>query len=531
MSVTVGYLPSGSFVPAGSLGATIFGGAATIHEALSDHSDSTGVHIGLYSDTANHAFVTTHHPGVTDVFHYRINHMWIQYKTQFNFNAGWIFPARLWGLDATRTRAHERTFPWTPIGEGATGYISQQATTGADDGTPWNDCPYFEVEWGWLVVGNGWIPDNYPYVTDYTLWINYSVKPTISSITPSGAVTSSRPAFTWSTTGGQSAFRFILVPSGSTDAGGHAAGDSAFDPVTASGKLSDSAKTYSSGSRYTSTTSIGNGTYYAYIKAWGETGSLEIEGDWFSASITVTIPTVDTPTVVLSDDTDTNSLRVQIDPGAHTATLAAELIEVQQLDGADWVDAPVADGVVDGTVTSVFFDSTWSPEVTVSYRVRGAAINPADGLLVISPWAVATHTIPDTHRHWLRSTTDHTLNRSLSDGAALLLRNWSPKRTRPASVAYGVNARTATVVHDITKADTHSMSVWALTAAAYDSLRALLESDDDLVFVSEWGETWRCQPIGDISEDVQRAAPRPTETTPLGHVRVVSFSLVEVVAP
>lgn len=538
MSVTVGYLPSGSRIPGGSLGVTIFGGSPTVHAALKDSSDSTGVHIGLFSDGADHRWVTQHHPGINDIFHQRINHIWVQYRTRFAYAAGWIYPAVLAGFtdtNATYQQRHVAVLPQAPVGESPSGptAVSTATTSAANDGTPWSACNYFEVEWGWVVTGNGWIPDNYPYVTDYILWINYSIKPTVTSISPSGPLTTSRPAFTWYVSDGpQTAYRFVLVPSGSTDAGGHAAGDSAFDPATASGKLVDTGKKFSSSTSYTLASSIGNGSSaYAYVKAWADSGSLEIEGLWFSAALTVTLPTVDTPTLTLSDDTASNSLRVQVDPGSHTASLAAELIEVQQLDGDDWVAVPIADSVVDGTVTSVFFDSTRAPGTTVSYRARGAALNPADGLLLVSPWAVASHAISDTHQHWLRSTTDYTLNRSLSDGAALLLRSWSPKRTRPASVAYGVAARSATVVHDITKADTHSMAVWALTATAYDSLRALLESDDDLVFVSEWGESWRCQPIGDISEDVQRARPRPSESTPLGHVRVVSFTLVEVVTP
>jgi hypothetical protein len=42
---------------------------------------------------------------------------------------------------------------------------------------------------------------------------------------------------------------------------------------------------------------------------------------------------------------------------------------------------------------------------------------------------------------------------------------------------------------------------------------------------------WRCQ-VGDrISESIVPASPRPNEDTEIGHVRQVSFTLIQVVTP
>lgn len=539
-----GFLPSGSRTPTGSSGATIFGGAGSIHAALGDGTDTTGVHIGTFAsgtgsgrveaNQTDHLFITTHHPGVNDVNGNRINYLQVQYRSRFSYGAGWIYPRTLVGLVNNTTR-HEKPL-FVSVGDSPTtvSLVIQQATVGAADGTPWNDCDHFEVEWAYVATPNGWGPTNYPYVTEYQLNIGYSVKPLPISISPTGTVTTSRPAITWAVTNGpQNAYRVAIVPSGATDAAGKAPLDSGFDPLTASGLIVDSGKVHSSSSAYTLSKSLNNGTVFTYLKVWEGSGSLETEGDWTPGvpPMVVAVPTVDAPTVTLSDDTASNTVQVQIAPGAHTADQVATSIEVQYLDGATWVPAAVPGGLVSGTVTSLFYDGLKVPGAVVSYRARGIATNATDGLLITSAWVTATRSVGNLHQHWLKSTTDHTLNRSLSDGSALLLRAWQPKRTRPASISYGIGARTATVVHDITKADMHSMSVWALTSAAYDSLRALLESEDDLIFVSEWGEVWRVQPTGDISEDIQRAAPRSSESTPLGHVRVVSFSLVEVVTP
>lgn len=531
---TTGFLPSGSRVPSGSSGVTIFGGSASIQAALNDSSDATGVHIGTTPDGGNHTFITTNHPGITDISHNRINYMYIQYRTRFSYAAGWIYPRTLVGLVNNSVR-HEMPMSTAPVGDSPTAVvaITQRATTGAADGTKWTDCDHFEIEWAYAQTATGWDTTNYPYVTQAILWINYSVKPSVASISPAGSVATSRPAITWSVTNGpQSAYRLVLVPSGSIDAASRVVGDAAFDPTTVSGKLVDTGKTYSSSNAFTLTQSLNNGTVYVYIKTWEGSGQFEIEGDWASASMTIAVPTVDPPSVTLSDDTASNTLQVQIAPGSHTADQSAASIEVQYLDPTNgWVAAPIPGGLVSGTATSLFFDALQAPGSSVSYRARGLAVNAADGQLITSGWVTATHAVADPHQHWLRSTVDHTLNRSLSDSSALLVKTWQPKRTRPASVSYGVGASLATVVHDLTKADTHALSVWAVTSAAYDSLRALLDSDDDLILVSVWGETWRVQPVGDISEEVVRAAPRPGETAPLGHVRVVSFNLVEVVTP
>lgn len=528
----VGYFPSGSSVPAGSSGVTIFGGSASIHQSLNDVNDATGVHVGTITATGDHSFVTTHHPGV-EFFDGRVRYIYLQYSHRFVSTAGWIYPRTLVGRVGASGVRHELPLSSAAPGAGGTG-ISVTVTpssASAADGTLWANCTHFEVEWSYAAAGS-WTSTNYPYLTGYTFYVDYLATPHVTSIAPTGTVTTSRPAFSWSVTSGtQSAFRLVVVPAGSTDTNGFTVGDGAFDPTTASGLLTDSGKTYSASRAYTLTESLANGNLYTYVKAWSGSGSGETESPWAFATMTVSVATVDSPTVALSNDTASNTLKVQIDPGAHTASTVSAAIQVQYLNATNvWVDAPIPSGLVSGSSTSVFYDGLQTPGSTVSYRARGVAVG-ADTFLIVSPWVVATLAIANPHQHWLRSTVDYTLNRSLSDDNALLLKSWQPKRTRPAAVSYGVGARLATVVHDVTKADTHGLAVWAKTETAYDSLRALLESDDDLIFVSEWGETWRCQPVGDVSEDVIRAAPRSSESTPLGHVRVVSFSLVEVVAP
>jgi hypothetical protein len=534
MSQAVGnYLPSGSRVPTGSAGVTIFGGSASIHAALNDSSDTTGVHLGTTYDGADHRFITTHNPGLS-ALGVRVDLISVVYRSRYLSGFGWIYPRALVGLvgGANGVR-HELPLSSAAFGAGAASVTDAYAigSSGAADGTPWNDCDRFEVEWSYVEAAP-WSATTYPYLTGYYLQITYTQTPIAASIEPTGTVTTSRPALSWAIANGpQTAFQVAVVSAGSTDANGHSVGDSGFDPLSASGLLFDSGKTYSSSGAFTLTQPVPNGTLHFYVKVWSGTGALEREGTWTFRTLTISVPTVDAPTVTLSDDTASNTLKVQIDPGAHVATNVAAAIQVQYLNGSNvWVDAPIPGGIVSGSSSSIFYDGTQPPGLTTSYRARGIAVG-TDGFYVVSGWVVATHTVANPHQHWLRSTVDYTLNRSLSDGTALLLRTWQPKRTRPAAVSYGIGATLATVVHDVTKADTHSMSVWAQTSAAYNALRALLDSEDDLIFVSEWGETRRVQVVGDVGEEIVRAAPRSSESTPLGHVRIVNFSLVEVVAP
>ena len=131
------------------------------------------------------------------------------------------------------------------------------------------------------------------------------------------------------------------------------------------------------------------------------------------------------------------------------ASTTAASIQVQRRDPVTnlWRSAPIEDGLVAGTGTSVFYDPLNAPGQAISYRARGVFITGV-GLLVVSSWDSDTYTVGNLKQHWLRSTVDHTLNRSMQDATAILVKTWKTSRDRPQNAAYGLGARAATVSYD-----------------------------------------------------------------------------------
>jgi hypothetical protein len=273
-------------------------------------------------------------------------------------------------------------------------------------------------------------------------------------------------------------------------------------------------------------------TYLPYVMAWVGTGSVEKASVWWTnVGFTATIETVDPPLLELENDGPTYTVSVSVGPGAHTEDQEATYFEVQYLDPVDgWVAAPIEDSQLDGGVTSVFYDGLQAPGGSVTYRARGVWQRASDGLLVTSAWVQQSLTAADKHQWWLRSTTDYLANRSLHDAGTLIVRDWDTERKAPQSASWGIGARAATVSRDIVKSNVMRMTVWAMTATARNDLLALLESGDDLMLTTEWGEMFRVQ-VGDLSEQHVVAAPRPSESTEIGMRRLVSFTLTEVVSP
>ena len=522
-------------------------GSGSVAATLGDASDATVIHAGFTPAYNDRTFTTTH-SYVTPPGGWRINYVFIRMRAMFLASThGYWYPSALIGGKTTDDTLHWLNLPSGPPGPGSTSAhtIDTAISTHAADGTSWNDCHIFYVQWkiayDSTLVGTPWDSSNYPRLAEAAVVLDTSSYPLPFDILPNTTQTVSQPIVSWTnlTSGGQhqTAFRVIVVPSSANDAANVAAGATGFDPETSDEVAWDSGKVYGSQQSVQIGDPLSNGTYWTYVKTYDGTGASEIESVWDSSNsaddFTLAGDTVALPTVTLTDDTASYTTRVQIvGGGSGGVTHLAAAIQVQRFDPVAnvWRTAPITDGLVAGTGTSIFYDPLNAPGDSVSYRARGVFIT-GGGALYVSAWATATYVVGNLKQHWLRSTVDHTLNRSMHDASSILVKTWRTGRQRPQNAAYGLGARAATVSYDVMKGNVHELSVWTLGAAAYDALRALLDGGDDLILVSQWGETWRCQVGQDVGEDWQPAAPTGSETTPLGQVRVLNFSLIEVATP
>lgn len=515
--------------------------STTVLAVLSDSDDTTGISWGRAYTPNYRAFFLHYEPTVALPSTARIDWVRLDFRQRHIDPYGFVWAYDIRAFD-TGGGAHYKYLGGPVRTSSNVAVVDASAPTfrSFDDGTLLRDAhAALHVYWGMFAGGQDqpgiFDSTNFPYITKTFLTVGYTEQPTVTNITPSTTTEEPRPTIQWVVGNIDeqplTAHQIILLPTGSTDAAGHAIGDAAFDPTTGSGAGYNSGKVFIGNTTHKLEKVLTPATWHTYIRVWVGSGIYEYASLWTHQSFLLDAQTVDQPLLSITDHAASNTLQVIIVAGAHTEDLAADTIEVEYYDPESevWVAAPIANGMVNGTGTSTFFDGLHAPGDIVSYRVRG--IGTTDGAVFASPWTTATHTVGNLHQWWLRSASDYTLNRSLNDTGGLLMKTWTPTRARPNTTTWGIGARPATVVHDITKGDVHECSIWAMTQTAYNDLRALLEDGDDLVLVNPWGETWRVQPGNEVKEEVLRAAPRSGEATAIGFVRVVTVSFVEVVTP
>lgn len=533
-------------------GPTVFGGITPSYPVggdtataalLADNSDSTGVHFGTTFVNLFQQFFL-HYNGTPLPTDSRISWIRVDYRARHQATFGYMWPYQLQAHETPADYLHPHTkfLPCVraPFGPSLFDY-STITSTAADDGFRWADLPYntdgreLAVLWGRYGPGdneNPWDPSNYPYLVKTSMVIGYIRKPTVTNIGPTGTVTNPRPNISWGIGNleetGPSAHQVVILPPGSVDAAGVTLGDAGFNPATGSGVAFNTGKVSDGSTSHSCDKILAPATWWIYVRQWIGTGVDEYASDWAGSLLTVEALTVDSPTIVLADDTASNTVKATIEAGPHVEDLLADTIEVQYYDPvyAGWVPAQIENSMVPGTGTSIFYDGTHAPGEEVSYRVRGVGID--SGVEYASPWVTVVHTVGNLRQWWLRSTIDFSLNRNLNDEDGLLMKSCNVTRARPNAATWGIGSRPATVVHDVTKGDVLECEIWAMSESAYLALRALLEDGDDLMLVNPWGQTWRVQPGSQIKEDIVKASPRSGELTALGFVRTLSVNFIEV---
>lgn len=544
--------PTSSSTPSGATAVTV-SPSGTIHSVLA----ATGpinpaagynyvTYTGTHPSTESVRFVIgfTNPLGVDDV----LGNIDIRYVQSSDFYLGWFYPIRMTGFD--NDVPHVRHFgvpPFTrdPFNTGfhldyETVWVTP-ASVQAADGTLWSACDRFEVEWALHApqVGGayqyGQSAINVARLNSVALSIEYVPLPVVGFFTgqPGPTVTTPRPTITWWTSQSpQSSYQVVIVPALATDSAGRGVSHPDFDPPSAAADGWDSGKVRSLSTTATSAVSLPEGSYKTFVRAWTSTPIGEVAGRWYTGTpvtFTIDVENVNPPALTISADTTFYTMQITVAPGTPTGGFnTPHNYEVQRLDPVTgWVAISTPDGLVSGNTTTLLYDSLQAPGVSFSYRAR-SRFTRADGLVVVTQWVVATATATNKGEWWLRCLNDRTLNRTLSSFTGLSVQDWKPTRERPQTVTWGIGARYATVTQDVVKSATIEMSVWAFTATARTDLLTLLNHDGDLALVSPWAELWRVRVGARVDENQHRVAPRSGETTPLGLVRSISFTLTEV---
>ena len=472
-------------------------------------------------------------------------------RQETSLQYGSFYPAEITGFTGSDAHSFLDFMHWrTDYGFGVYATNFYAPTSQAADGTLWEDCDRFEVTvklWafgayqadGSYTYGHGVGGTNRARMTYGVLEQHYTERPVVTGVSPSGStVTVPQPTVSWATTvGAQTSYQVAIVPQGIVDGNGVAAGAAGFDPDTVADLTYlgyNSGKVRSHVTTIQSPHALPNGNYLTYVRAWTASPYHgEIVGNWTAGSLfTVNSTAVNPPAIAVAEDSATYTVKVTVSPGTPVGGgVHPQLYEVQtfNLELGIWEAAEVPNGgMVTGNATTIIYDGFRLQGTAVSYRTRGRYVRPTDGLTAVTSWVTGSVTLVDRKEWWLRALADPTLNRSLNSFSTLTVRSWSGSRSRPQNVDYGIGAKYPSVTYDVTKSQRMELSVWAMSAAGLASLRALLEHDGDLVLVTPWAEMWRVQVGDEVQEEPQVSAPRAGETTPIGLVRVVTFSLTEV---
>lgn len=566
MSATLVALPVSASTPAGATAVQAFDGGgftsfSNVVALLSNTgvSDSGVTYSGTYPGVLNVRLVLGYNNPLTS--NQSLDGLWIQTAHTYWHDVGWFYPVRIVGYRGAET--HTLSFPvaipprWAP-GSGVdflnyhnfpVFFPPVPQTTKTPDGTLWQDCDRFEVEWAIHAAGIVLPPNNqvtYAWGTGSTpphqarlgfasLMFTYTEKAVVTGITPASTTsTSPRPTVSWSLTASQqaqSSYRIVVVPTGTIDSAGVTAGSSTFNPDLAETISWDSGRVRSEAKSAIIGESLPDGGYYTYIQAWTPASQGEIPGRWSNSTPwTVDAENINLPALSVVNHSATYTVQITVSPAAPVGGyLNAHTYEIQVFDDDldEWVALVNLASLPGGGTTTVFYDSAKKPGATASYRARSRYIR-GDSLVAVTQWVTATTAVTDRNEWWLRVVADRTLNRSLSSTSSLVVESWQPARGRPQSVSWGVGASFPVVTQDVLKAATMTMTVWALGGTAYTDLRALLDHGGDMVLVSPWRETWKVRVGGEFQEEHVRVSPRSGETGPLGFVRKVSFTLIEV---
>lgn len=139
-----------------------------------------------------------------------------------------------------------------------------------------------------------------------------------------------------------------------------------------------------------------------------------------------------------------------------------------------------------------------------------------------STWVAGSAALTTRNQWWLKDPLYPALN------MAIEVADYSATVPKPQEVAYGAGADGATVIHQGVRLMVHKVKIRTLSAAAYASLRALLDSGRTLILESVFGDSWKVQ-LGESTEvQIIRAHPVAGETSPIRDARFVNCTFTEV---
>lgn len=440
-------------------------GAASLHAALSDNSDSSYGSSGSGSSfTIGWADVTL--PGSAAVSQIALRFRFGQATYQTVYNIRLISGAKT------------LTLPSVTITVGTSPVTVTVGTASTwDDGTSFTDSQLDAIQ---LSCSTGVVKILEAYLDTY-----YAADPTVSVTAPTGTITTTNaPVVQWTPTldsaaGPQTAYEVKIFDDATYLGGG-------FDPSSSTPDVSTTGT--GSATSWTPTTGLIADTYRAYVRVAQTVAGSYVWSAWAYSGFTIgTVANPATPTLTVTGDNANARVQVVVNDNAGDATTDALELQRSVDGGTTWepmrlVDA--VDGVIQGTDTTSY-DYESSNGQTVSYRAR-AIHNVGGGVYTYSDWtATGTGSWTDASNWWLKSPLVPALNTTITVYSF-------PGYTRTARTGLfqplGGSKPIATI--DTRGSATGQIILLVTTQAEQDALDAILDGGGALLLQPPAGVYW-----------------------------------------
>lgn len=477
-------------------------GAATLHAATNDNSDSTFVRkTGTGTKSAIVGFGTTALGASQTVSRVRVRAR-VQgptSATKLNLQLG----TRVDGVNYFSSALAVR-------GVVATGEVVGPWYAASPDGGSWDQARIDNLR---CQITDYKDSGDRGFVYELYIDVDIANQATVTVSAPTGTVTTtSKPDVSWSVTDPDgdiaTSYQVKVISSATYTAAG-------FDPST-------SAASWDSG-QVTGTdvsASVGdfllNGTYRAYVRVAKDVNGVPFWSGWAFSQFTISLSPPTVPTLSLTYTAGENKTAITV-TGAAPTGFTSQTFEVQRTSnaGTTWSQVRYATALIpNGSYVATVTDNEPPRGATVGYRVRAIGLSGAN--VQASAWSATSNVTTVNDGTWVFKTLEPTAQVA-TDVAVQPDDAWEePEQIgifRPIGRTYPV------VVAGALEADSGSYRIVAASTAAYTALAPLIAYQGTLLVLSPFGDQ---KYVRIISRSVTRTGTkdRPRYEYDLGYVEV-----------
>lgn len=422
-------------------------GAASVHAALSDDSDSSYITIPIPGYGANYVYVGCDEPALPSGA--VVKSLAMRLRTALPAAGAGTFAC--WANFAETLASHSVTVTWT------------SPTTLATPPTALSAWPATNQ----IAVFVGQFTPSTVRIYEAYLDLTYVEKPALTVDSPSGTEGgTNEPTVVWTNTldsdgGAQTRFQVKVFDDATYSAGG-------FDPASSSA-LVESGITSSAAASWQVTDTLPDDTYRAYVRVAQTVNGALHWSDWEHTEFTIDVVEPDAARLTLTANADLGRVELYA-VGEATGDAAAQQLEFQRSvdGGTTWEPLRLTTdsaGVVDDPEAEIA-DYEMPLNTSVSYRVR--ALRAYGSVTAASAWTTDTVTVT-TRQWWLK----HPLSPALSQ-AVTVVSYAAHQRPARHGVFQPLGRTDQVVIGDTRSARRGQLVVRVDTTEARDALDTLL---------------------------------------------------------